>query len=137
MTNHPTVQHTLHTLTDALVRNLRDSCMNGSPLAEDCDRYLDQSGEVAEDDVAMSIDRIVEELNRQARRERDDASTALADSGRAQIAEDASEIGEILRAAVADCRMSRNLRERVAACLERADRIVRNSEHIHQKDGTK
>lgn len=137
MTNHPTVQHTLHTLTDALVRDLRDSCMNGSSLAEDCDRYLDQSREVAEDDVTMSTDRIIEELNRQARSKRDDTSTALADSGQAQIAEDATEIGQILRTAIADCRMSRDLRERVAACLERADRIVRNMGYVHQEAGAK
>jgi hypothetical protein len=49
-----------------MVRDLQDTCMDGSPLTEDCDRYLDQSGEVAEDDVAMSTDRIIEELNRRA-----------------------------------------------------------------------
>ena len=41
--------------------------MNGSPLAEDCDNYLGQIGDLNEDDLAMSTDRILEELNRRAR----------------------------------------------------------------------
>jgi hypothetical protein len=61
--------------------------------------------------------------------------TALADSERAQIAEDATEIGQILRAAITDCRMSKDLRERVAACLDRADHIVRNGTKVDRRIG--
>lgn len=43
--------------------------MNGSPLAEDCDNYLGQIGDLNEDDLAMSTDRILEELNRRARQD--------------------------------------------------------------------
>lgn len=65
------------------------------------------------------------------------ATTMLADSGRAQVVEDAAEIGQILRSALADCRLSKDMRARVAACLERTDRIARNTEYIHKKDDTK
>jgi len=51
---------------------------------------------------------------------------ALAEMGREQSIEDAREIGDILRAALRDCRVSRDLRERIGAVIERADRIARN-----------
>jgi hypothetical protein len=45
-----------------------------------------------------------------------------------QAHEDASEIVTILDAAFVDCRMSQDLRERLAAVKERAVRITRNTE---------
>ncbi len=45
-----------------------------------------------------------------------------------QSHEDAEEIVQILTAAIADCRMSRDLHERLGAVMERAYRIVRNTE---------
>lgn len=43
-----------------------------------------------------------------------------------QSREDASEIGQIVRAALADCKVSADLRGRLGAVLDRADRIARN-----------
>ena len=48
--------------------------------------------------------------------------------GLEQSNEDAQEIAQILAAVFADCRMALDLRERLAAVKERADRIVRNTE---------
>jgi hypothetical protein len=45
-----------------------------------------------------------------------------------QSNEDAREILQILAAAFADCRMSLDLRQRLAAVKERAERVVRNTE---------
>jgi hypothetical protein len=45
-----------------------------------------------------------------------------------QSNEDAREIAQILVAALADCRMSRDLRERLAAMRERAERLTRNTD---------
>ena len=45
-----------------------------------------------------------------------------------QTREDADEIVQILTAAAVDCRMSLDLRQRLAAVKERAERIVRNTE---------
>jgi hypothetical protein len=45
-----------------------------------------------------------------------------------QSNEDAREIVQILVAAFTDCRMSLDLRQRLAAVKERAERIVRNTE---------
>jgi hypothetical protein len=44
------------------------------------------------------------------------------------IEEDAAEISDIVRCALRECRISRDLRERLAAVLERSDRIARNVE---------
>ena len=52
----------------------------------------------------------------------------LAQIAAEQSREDAGEIVQILAAALADCRMSLDLRQRLAAAKERADRIVRNTE---------
>ena len=45
-----------------------------------------------------------------------------------QFHEDAGEIVQILAAALADCRMSLDLRQRIEAAKIRAERIVRNTE---------
>lgn len=43
-----------------------------------------------------------------------------------QSQEDAAEIGLIIRAALRDCKVSQDLRARLAGVLDRADRIARN-----------
>ncbi len=53
-------------LTDAQIRDVHDSCMNGSPLAEDClvaigDLVLDEGD--PEDNIAMAHDRIAAVIN--------------------------------------------------------------------------
>ena len=75
---------TIAKLTEAMVRDLPETCMNGSPLAEDCARYIAGGYDADEDvdeDFATSADRIVAEINRRARHERQnqDASETLAD----------------------------------------------------------
>jgi hypothetical protein len=61
---------TLAKLTEVIVRDLRETCMDGSPIAEDCDRYIaagyDEYNEDVDADFATSADRIVDELNRRA-----------------------------------------------------------------------
>lgn len=48
--------------------------------------------------------------------------------GMQQSNEDAREIVQILETLFADCRISRHLRQQLAAVKERAERIVRNTE---------
>jgi len=60
---------TLAKLTEVIVRDLRETCMDGSPIAEDCDRYIAAGYDEDEDvdaDFATSADRIVDELNRRS-----------------------------------------------------------------------
>ena len=53
---------------------------------------------------------------------------ALEHFGVEQSNEDAKEIVQILDAALAECRISLDLRQRLAAVKDRAERIVRNTE---------
>ena len=55
---------------------------------------------------------------------------ALETCARQQTREDAEEIVQILAAAFADCRMSLDLRQRLAAVKERTERIVRNNTEV-------
>lgn len=61
---------------------------------------------------------------------------SLKEIARNQVTEDATEISGIVRCALRDIRMGAELRERLAAVLERSDRIARNSEDAPPLDAT-
>jgi len=51
-------------ITPEQIREIMGGCMSGSPLMEDCLRALEIDTDCTEDDVATSIDRLVEHWNR-------------------------------------------------------------------------
>lgn len=57
-------------------------------------------------------------------------SKGLQEVARTQIAEDASEISRLVRTVLVDGRVSKSMRERLAAILDRSQRISRNSEGL-------
>lgn len=64
------IKHTAYTVTDEQIRDLLASCMNSSPLSEDClvaleDLVLDDGD--PDDNIAMALDRIAVAINARAK----------------------------------------------------------------------